>query len=343
MHSKPIAATTTEDATLLANWVELAYRCLVSRGLDAADIFAGLDIDPVRAQQSDSRIDSFKIKQIWDMAAARTGDLAFGLTAAEVAFPAMFNSLSVSMSASESLLDALQRFMRFRRIIDSTCVNTLEETEEGYKFTWAPVQGCESNVGAEAFVAALMTLCRWGSGPDFGPTRVTLSHDLPDELERYQQFFNAPVQLQTAENALYFSRESLESPIVTANQQLALVSDQITADYLARTSHADIVDQVHSKLLDFLPQRIVSEELIAEELNLSLRSLQRKLQEKGTSYDSLFQNVRRELAVQLLNDQQLSIEEISRFLGFSSRSNFGRAFKRWTGATPREFRQRCSE
>jgi AraC-like DNA-binding protein len=273
------------------------------------------------------------------MAAESTGDAAFGLTAAEVAFPAMFNSLSISMSASDSLLGAFDRFMRFRRIIDSTCINILDETEDGYKFTWVPVPGCESNVGAEAFVAALITLCRWGQGPNFAPLRVTLTHDHSEALGRYQQFFNAPIELKAEENALFFSRESLASPIVTANQPLAMASDQLAADYLARVERADIVDQVHSKLLDFLPQRLFSEEMIAEDLNMSLRSMQRKLSEKGTSYDALFQRVRHDLAIQLMNDPQLSIVDISRYLGFSNRSNFGRAFKRWTGVTPLEFRQ----
>ena len=336
-HTLP--AEVGENATLLANWVELLYRCLVQRGFDAAEIFAELDIDPVRAQQADTRISSLKIKQIWDMASQRSGDIAFGLTAAEVAFPAMFNSLSVAMSASDTLLDAFQRFMRFRRVIDTTCINTLEEVEDGYKFTWAPVTGLESNVGAEAFVAALMTLCRWSSGPDFHPQRVTLMHRLPDEVERYRQFFNAPVELQTGENALYFSKASMEKNIVTANRQLAVVSDQLSADNLARTERTDLVNQVYNKLLNFLPQRLFSEEIIAEELNMSLRSLQRKLKEQGTSYDALFQSVRRTLALQLMNDPQLSIADVSRFLGFSSPSNFGRAFKRWTGQTPLEYRR----
>lgn len=131
----------------------------------------------------------------------------------------------------------------------------------------------------------------------------------------------------------------MEKPIGSANYQLAIKSEQLTADYLARTERSDIVNQVYSKLLDFLPQRIFSEDIIAEDLNMSLRTLQRRLKEKGTSYDALFQGVRKEVALQLINDQQLSIVEIGRFLGFSNRSNFGRAFKTWTGVTPAKHRQ----
>jgi AraC-like DNA-binding protein len=111
------------------------------------------------------------------------------------------------------------------------------------------------------------------------------------------------------------------------------------SDYLACAQRSDIVNQVYKKLMNFLPKRSVSEEIIARELNLSLRSLQRKLREQGTCYDSLFQSVRRELAMQLIADAQLSVAEIAQFLGFSSSSNFGRAFKRWTGQTPAEYRR----
>jgi len=328
-----------ENATLLASWVELLYRCLAHRGLDAADIFAEVGIDPTSAHHSGSRISSLKIKKIWDMAAHRSGDASFGLTAAEVAFPAMFNSLSIAMSSSDTLFDAFQRFMRFRRVIDSTCINTLSEVEGGYKFTWAPITNYESSVGAEAFVAALMSLCRWANGPDFRPSRVTLAHNALDGEDRYAQFFNAPIEFQTDENALYFSKQILEKPMIGANQQLAIKSDQLAADYLARTERADIVNQVYNKLLKFLPERTYTEEIVAEDLNISLRSLQRKLQDKGSSYDSILQGLRRELALQLINDQQLSMDEIGQFLGFSNRSNFGRAFKRWTGVTPAAYRQ----
>lgn len=327
-----------ENATLLANWVELLYRCLVHRGFNAAEIFSDLRIDPVKTQQADMRIDSLKVKQVWDLAAERTGDAAFGLTAAEVAFPAMFNSLSVTMSASETLLDALQRFMRFRRIIDTTCVNTLERIGDRYKFTWTPVSEYESDIGGEAFVAALITLCRWGRGPDFHPCRVTLTHGQPEDLARYRRFFDAPVDLQAGENALFFPRDVLEMPLASANPQLVMMGEQLTADYLARTHQPDIVKQVYKKLTDFLPRRYVSEDMIAEELNLSLRSLQRKLKEEGTSYDHVFQGVRRDLALQMITEKQLPIAQIAQFLGFSSPSNFGRAFKRWTGQTPAEFR-----
>lgn len=337
-HSIPTNANSHQlDATLLSNWVELLYRCIAYRGLDANELFSQAGVDE-SMRSADQRIQASKVKHLWELAAQRTGDDAFGLTAAEVAYPVMFDSLSVAMSSSATLLEALQRFIRLRRIIDSQCVNTLEEVDGGYKFGWSNADGCESQIGAEAFVAAMITLCRWGSGPAFSPEWVSLCHEETESAQRYRRFFNAPVEFQANENALLLSEEALLRPLMTANKELALSSEKLSRDHLAQIEKTGVVSLVHNKLVEFLPQRTFTEDILAEELGMSLRSMQRRLLEEGTSYESLLQSVRKEAALQLLQKEALSIADIAQQLGFSSASNFGRAFKRWTGRSPASFR-----
>jgi AraC-like DNA-binding protein len=96
--------------------------------------------------------------------------------------------------------------------------------------------------------------------------------------------------------------------------------------------------QVKSKIVDLLSSGMVTEQDMANALHLSLRSLQRKLHEEGTSYKKILEETRRDLATKYIQNSRLSISEISFLLGFSEISNFSRAFKRWHGQAPSDFR-----
>ena len=97
--------------------------------------------------------------------------------------------------------------------------------------------------------------------------------------------------------------------------------------------------QVKTKLIQELPSGHICEENIAEDLYMSQRSLQRRLREEGTTYKELLNETRRDLAAQYIKVSGVSINEITYLLGFSEPSNFSRAFKRWTGVSPSEYRQ----
>ena len=97
--------------------------------------------------------------------------------------------------------------------------------------------------------------------------------------------------------------------------------------------------RVKSKLIERLPGGKVSEEGIASSINVSQRSLQRKLRQQGMSFTQLLENTRRELSLQYVRDPQHSMNEVAFLLGFAEPGNFSRAFKRWYGQSPSRFRQ----
>jgi len=329
-------------ATFASSWVEVIYRTLTLRELDAQQLFEEAGIHNYGDCHQEPRYPAYKFKQVWERAAFLTHDPAIGLSAAHVAFPTMYHSLSVSMAASASLQDAFDRLNRFHRLIDTLSISTLTEHEGGYKFSWSPVPKYESEIGSEAFIATIMALCFWCYGPDFAPAKVTFVKPAI-EVDTYRYFFRAPVEFSTQENAVYIDEATLTRPLMTANRQLALSSEHICAEYLAQTDTDDVVNKVYKKLLESIATHTCTEALIAEELCMSLRSLQRKLHQAGTSFENLMQSVRRNLALHYINDNQLRIQEVAGMLGFSDPSNFGRAFRRWTGMTPGEYRKRKNQ
>jgi AraC-like DNA-binding protein len=335
----PVSDIETRYSTLVASWVQVLYRAVIHRGYDADAMFTRLGIDLVGLYKGETRLPSKKIKFAWEEAARMTGDSAFGLSAAEVAFPTMFHSLSIVMSSCSSLGEAFEKFMRFRHVIDTISINSFEDCGDNVSFGWSPVTDIESEIGAEAFIACLMTLCRWGHGLSFSPHKVFLTRDKPEDTEQYEAFFKAPVEFNCDQNILYFDKESMYRPILTANKELASQSEVLTADYLARTLQGDTIAKVYKVLMDFIANKFCSIELVAEELNMSPRTLQRKLHTLDTSYEALVDDARRDYAIALISDNRVPLKEVSYRAGFSDASNFGRAFKRWTNLSPGQYRQ----
>jgi len=111
-------------------------------------------------------------------------------------------------------------------------------------------------------------------------------------------------------------------------------------DYLARFDRDSLSMQVRSLLIELLPDGQPTQNGIASSLNLSVRNLQRKLHSEGVSFKCLLDETRKELATQYIRDSNRRIGEITYLLGFSEPSNFTRAFRRWTGLSPNEYRQK---
>ena len=133
--------------------------------------------------------------------------------------------------------------------------------------------------------------------------------------------------------------EFADEVLVGANPELALLNDKVVTRRLASLDRNDIVSRVRSVLLDLLPHGSVSDDLVAEALHMSVRTMHRKLVETESSFRALLVEIRRELAEQYILDSSLTLTEISLLLGFSEPSSFSRAFKSWTGTAPSEVRQ----
>jgi AraC-like DNA-binding protein len=237
-------------------------------------------------------------------------------------------------------LEALQRLERYIRVLSDKSNVSLQTIGSEVKFVLVnPVTTCPSaDEHNDANLALVVKLCRTSFGEDFNPIKVTMMRPIPRELDRYEKCFRVPVEYASAENSIYFRKSDLEKVLPTANTQLAVENDKIIAEYLARYQRSNLTLRVRHKIIEQLASGKVSQESVAEALIISLRNLQRNLQKEGSSYKELLEDVRRELAAQYMEQSEMSINEITFLLGFSEPANFSRAFKRWTGVSPREFR-----
>lgn len=312
-------------------------KTLAEYGVEAKTIFteAGLDFSTLQSQE---RQEARNMQQVWRLATKYTGDDAFGITFAKNMNPMILHGLGFSWMASDSLLDAFTRLVKYYRLI--TTAGGIELTEEGevYRVRYMiPEQGSPALASLDAALAVFLQFCRFTKGSDMSPVKVELQRPQPENNKAFLTYFNCDVQYDCRYNSLYFSKALLEESLPTANPELARANDQVVIEYLRKFDQADVVSKVRAIIIECLPSGTPSQDKVAQKVHMSARTLQRKLVDKQTSYKLLLDEIRQELAQQYLREKGRTIGEVTYLLGFSEPSNFTRSFKRWTGMTPAEY------
>jgi AraC-like DNA-binding protein len=328
--------------TIISSWVLLIARALDARGYDSKILFRQAGLDHARLSVAGARFAYAGVRRLWELAAETTGDPAFGLEVANFWHPTTLHSLGCAWMASESLEEAYQRTVRYAHFINTGMRDVLkiEQTSEGYGiiFDTDMLEFELPPISIEAGLAVIYNMSRVAYGTNFQVLGVSLQRDRPDCADRYIGYFDAPVAFSARQDALWASSEQVIERLITANPEMVRINDQVLIDYLARLDRQDVIMQVRSCLAERLPGGGIHEADIASSINLSQRSLQRRLKEKKVSFSSLLEDTRRELSRDYLSDPQHSVNEVAYLLGFSEPGNFSRAFKRWYGQTPSEYR-----
>jgi AraC-like DNA-binding protein len=271
---------------------------------------------------------------------AVSGNPAIGLDMVRQVRPAALNVVGYALMSSCNLKEGFARLVRYQRIIAEGADLDFQPCAEGYRLSLT-ILGDRlppARQSAEGSLAGCLTFCRWLSGTMLRPLEVSFQGPAPDDLEPYRQLFQAPLRFNAQRYALLFRQADVEMPLPTANEALAQLHDRFAGEYLSRFADTRVLHRTRQILCRLLPQGEPRREIVAQALCLSERTLQRRLQEEGSTFQQLLDDTRRDLAVQHLAQPDLAPLEIAYLLGFADPSNFYRAFKRWFGMTPGEYR-----
>lgn len=331
----------TQHATSLSSWARTIKLALDQQGIDSLSLFQQAGLDPKVLNDPNGRYPLPGTTRLWELAIQASGNEALGLIVSRYVQPTTFHALGYSLMASASLKAAFERLARYFRIVTDAGGLEFEAKAQGYCFRMTPQAGevQPSPAALDAFMAVNLRMCRALAGRDFKPLRVRLQRPEPADRSPYEQLFQAPIAFGADETAMDFARAPMEATLPQANPELARHNDEILLRYLARHGHDNLAEQVRACIVDSLSQGEPAQEQVARQLNMSLRNLQRKLKESGTSYSQILDQCREELARSYLLDASYSVGEITYLLGFSDTSSFSRACKRWTGLSPSTFRQ----
>ena len=265
-------------------------------------------------------------------------DLASSMRAFPVGGTGAFGFI---ITQAKDMRTAVMAIARYTRIVMPSVDVRYEPLEDGAQLTWSyPLMIGAPIVQFNRFAAALVVLrMRSWLSDTWCPKRVQLAHRDPGAGDSYRRMFGANVSFEQPVNRFTFLEANLDRLNVSADPRLFKVLQQL-ADILIdeRKTVIDFRASVSNKIVDLLGVSNPTLALVAKELNLGERTVQRRLALEGTSFEDVLAASRRSVAEWLLRDTELPLTDIAFMLGFSELSAFTRAATRWHGVSPRGVR-----
>ncbi len=326
--------------TSLATIGQIVSRVLSLQSLDAGALFREQGIGPEQLRDPSARIPSIKWDRLMHRVAPQVSDPAFALRAAQCWHPSNLGALGFAWLSSSTLRTGLGRVVRYWHLLAEQSTIELHDTGAGLllAFDSGRTDPVIAPITVDFTLALLVAMCRMNFAEPLRPIEVTLAYRRPGADATYHAHFGCPVRFDAAQNSFTLSPGDADQPLPTANRQIAATLDRILTGQLAHLDRSNIVARCKASLLEQLSSGQLTEQQMAQALNMSRRTLQRKLAEAETTYQKLVEDTRRDLALRYLEHPRYSITDITFMLGFSQQSAFTRAFRRWTGQAPSEFR-----
>ncbi|HBN8269461.1 MULTISPECIES: AraC family transcriptional regulator [Pseudomonas] len=330
--------------TTIATWTLAIQRALQGYGIEAEPLMLEAGIDPASVLDPEFRVAVVNMWKLWRLSVERTGNDAFGLQVAANLYPTHLNAMVFALQASATLREALQRLQRYVQVVTTIAEIEVNEGPQGV----ALILGSDSSTSAQrpyfpidAFMGVLFRTFRelLGACAADGLLEVHLRRPVPQQRDAFEQFFGVPLHFGAEANVLLMASGMLDRELPAANAMIAGMNEQLLRDYLGRMRHEQVSLQVRKEIIALLSTDQFGLEQIAERLNMSGRNLHRKLAEEGTSFKELQDEIRHDLALRYLGMPGMSLNEIAFSLGFIDQSSFNRAFKRWTGGSPGQYRR----
>ncbi|MBD8009793.1 MULTISPECIES: AraC family transcriptional regulator [Acinetobacter] len=267
---------------------------------------------------------------------------ALGLEIAQLVEVKHLGIIGYLTLSSETLGEAFMRYHDYHRLIYDGGPLQLQWEGDYVSIGWAEVPFNLNTQLTDEIAIALMTefiktIVQDPRGVQL--YEVHFQHPMPKKISLYEQHFRCKVRFSQAKNQVLVHVSELSMPLKQGDQTLQKLLMQQANALLEKFPHSTLIDQqLQQAILIGLQKNLFQIEHIAEQMNFSVRQLQRHLQKQGKTYQQRMQEIRCMMAMQYLKDPHLSLQETAMLLGYSEQSAFQRAFKQWTKLTPQQWR-----
>jgi AraC-like DNA-binding protein len=258
--------------------------------------------------------------------------------------PSTFHVVGYAMSCSATLRRAGERFARYSRIVSDAAAVAFASRDNGAELSVElnPKGHQPIYHTIDTILAGFHMLSEWILREPIEPMLVTMRHAAPRDVGPYGDVFHCPVHFGQDRNLIVYSGETIDKPVPSANEELAHVLDEMAANQIIRRRGQRFSSKVRDALITQLPKGFPSRKATAAMLGVTERTLLRRLADEDTTFQDVLEGLRETLAFDYLRRPDLTTEEIAYLLGFSSNSSFSRAFHRWTGERPSDWRMRVN-
>jgi AraC-like DNA-binding protein len=336
-----VAVRPAEPGTIAICFVAAALQSVRDRGLNADEMLSNVGLSSGLLQVPQARVSAKHYGALWRNIALALDDEFFGQDSRRMK-AGTFAMLCHAAVACKTLGQALDRSLRFfSLILDDISGTLMRDASEARIVLHERVAGAGQRVFAhELLLMLLYGVSCWLVGRRIPILRTEFSYDEPAHSAEYRLMYCTDLQFNRPNTAIAFEAGHLDLPVVqnerSIKEFLRTAPESILLKYKNRSS---LSARVRRRLRQFEPGEVPDFERLAGELNLTPATMRRRLHEEGTTYQSIKDQLRRDLAIGYLSHTDRSVMEIALELGFSERSAFHRAFRKWTGASPGEFRR----
>jgi len=319
----------------------------VSLQISIEDLLKGAKIDPSIVGSDNAYLSSDQFSALLSALKRASGDKAFGL---HYGGNAHFRSGSVVVEllySAHTLREALKELVKYKELVvpHAQISMAIEGEMAVISYASGSVNLKENQTSYnEIILSRIVSICRWVSGGDFPLHEMRFIHAQPDYVDDYKRFFSCPLIFSYSENQIVFKKDILDMPLVSSLPDYHNRIEEKAAEQLERlVSGYKTTRKVAGYIEQNMGKSSISIENVAQYLNMTPRTLQRKLKLENTSFVELRDRIRREKAHANLSHSSIRISSLAVLLGFSDVSTFYHAFKRWEGISPGEYRRQKIE
>ena len=317
-------------------------------GMDVDGIAALNDVDQAALQAAGAVVTAQQHQGLLEEAQRCYQGSDLGLELGLKRSIATLDQFAYLMISSATLREATNEGLRYQnysgRFSGKLVVTSFSEIQsEGcYQIDTKDDLGDLKLLAIEDILANIVTTCRWVLGQNLPITRLRCNYPAPPHADRYQEIFQCPVEFDSPVTQLFFDAKILDQALPQSSPQCAALYKKLCEERSIARNQGDLVWRLWQIIVEDPAQPPALEE-VAELLHCSSRTLSRKLSAQGWRYQQLIDQVREIQARRYLTDPTLSITRIGQQLGYADSSGFHRAFKKWTGMSPRGFRRALFE
>jgi AraC-like DNA-binding protein len=291
-------------------------------------------------EQTRALVKTEELFALWRAIGAVSADPAIGLELGTETRTERFHPSGIAALSTPNFGAAIHHMARYKQL---TCpeemLHETEGEEWGIRFRWLLAVNEEPRVLTEYCFAWLLTIARHGTGTRLSPLRVELIQPR-SYVKAVERHFGCPVECGTARNAIVFRAGDAQRPFVTRNAELLdMLAPQFEEQLQQRQTQDSFAALVRGAVQEKLTGHRPAIEDVARSLHMSSRTLQRKLQEAGSSYQRVLDEARHQLACYYLSHSVLELNEAAYLLGYEDANSFVRAFRAWEGMPPALWRE----
>lgn len=306
-----------------------------AHGADFKKVCDELGLAPHELNDSETRVPFDTAARLWDVVIEHTKDPLLALHLGEELTPTILGMIGYLMQSSRTLQESFLMVVKFWELFTTMSILSIEE-QDGYVMIsdesvliWQRQYPESARQSVELALSGVMKLFKMLSGKRINPVKVEFAYP-SRSVNEYEKIFQAPIHFNGKRNTLFFNKSDLLMPVISYDKSLfeffnRTLENKLTSLYLDEK----FADRLKQMFISDFKGRTPSIEIAASNLNMTARSLQRRLKEENTTYRAVVEDLRKELAQTIMRRPDFRLGEVAELLGYSDSSSFRKAYKKW--------------